>query len=176
MPDSIPAASPVVSNPEVKLTSEPAPKVDGAIGNSAIGIGYALAKLATALTGDGGIRLLALAAVASFTWVASYAISTYMKMETERNALMSRVGEDRIEREKADNARREKEMRDWTATEMEKQRVSFSTNLSFVTKSFAEESEKNRAMVFKLAGARIPPGQLPPDELPTAIPLIPPGK
>lgn len=161
MPDSVP--------PPVATAPEQAPKVDGPIANSAVGIGWAVAKLATSLTGDGGIRVLALAGAASITFLGYAAIDREMAKQAQTEGLMIRTGEDRLEREKADNSRREKDMRDWMAAEMEKQRTSFASNVAFVSKSFAEESEKNRAMIFKLAGARLP-GQAP-DEFPTFIPL-----
>lgn len=135
---------------------EQPPKVDGPIANSAIGIGWAIGKLAASLTGDGGIRVLALAGVASITFLGYTAIDRELAKQSQTEGLMIRTGEDRVEREKADNSRREKDMRDWMAAEMDKQRVSFSANVTFITKAFADESEKNRAMVFKLAGARLP--------------------
>lgn|GEM_PF-5630551 len=136
--------------------SDNPPKVEGPIANGAVGIGWAVARLATSLTGDGGIRVLALAGVASITFLGYTAIDREMAKQAQTESLMIRVGEDRVEREKSDAARRDKEQRDWMSSEMDKQRTSFSANVSYVTKAFSEESEKNRAMVFKLAGARLP--------------------
>lgn len=148
--------------PPAQPAAEAAPHVDGAIGNSAIGIGYAVGKLAGALSGDGGIRVLALAVVGCFGWVTTWAITQLFESKGQTDALLVRTGEDRVEREKAENARREKELRDWMASEMEKQRTGFAQNTSLLAKSMEAENDKNRAMVFKLAGAKIEflPGQV----------------
>lgn len=145
-------------DPVPQPQNDAAPKVEGHIANSAVGIGWAVAKLAASLTGDGGIRLIAVAGIASVTFMGYTAIDREMAKQAQTEGLMLRTGEDRVEREKADAGRRDKEQRDWMAAEMDKQRTSFSANVSFITKAFADESEKNRAMVFKLAGARIPDG------------------
>lgn len=145
---------------------QPAPKVDGPIGNSAIGIGYAIGKLATAVGGDNGIRLMALAFVGSVTWVATWSVQRYTEMQGGTDSLIIRVGEDRVEREKSDRARAEKDMRDWMSSEMEKARADYSKNLSFLTREFASENERNRAMVFKLAGTSLPAKPMPPPDDP----------
>jgi hypothetical protein len=141
-------------------TEQPAPKVEGPVGNGAIGIGYAIGKLAGALAGDNGLRMLAIAAVGSVTWVATWSISRYTEQQTSTDSLLIRTGEERVERERAENARRERDMREWMTSESEKQRTNFSANVSFITKEYQAESERNRAMIFKLAGAgiKVPPG------------------
>lgn len=161
-PPAHPAAAP----------AEAAPHVEGTIGNAGIGIGYAIGKLAGALSGDGGIRVLALSVVACFGWVTTWAVTQMFESKSQTDALLVRTGEDRVEREKADNARREKELRDWMASEMEKQRQNFSANVSFLTKSMEGENERNRAMVFKLAGAKI--DFIPGPVVATPIPKIEP--
>lgn len=150
------------------LPAEPFPKVDGSIGNASLGIGFAIGKIAGALAGDNGMRLLALCVVASFTWVGTWGITKYTEMQSEMNALQSRVGEDRVEREKTESARREVEynrreveQRNWIAQEREKERQSHKDNLSYLAREFATEQEKNRAMLFKLATERRPPGEIP---------------
>lgn len=149
--------------------NDPAPKVDGTIGNAGVGIGWGVKQIAGSLAGDNGIRLLALAFVASVTWVATWSITRYTEMQSTTESMLVRVGEERVEREKADRGRAEKEMREWMASETEKTRQNFSANVSFLTKEFAAESERNRAMVFKLAGA----GKANPAEFPTAEKIVP---
>lgn len=149
--------------PDEPTKSDAAPAVSDPVGSAAVGIGWGIGKAAAALGGDNGLRMLALAFVASVTWVASWAITRYTEMQSQTDALTIRVGEERIEREKADQARRDRELRDWMTNEQEKTRANFSQNISFITKEFAQESERNRAMVFKLAGAGkvANPGEMP---------------
>ncbi len=148
--------------------NDPAPKVDGVTGGTILAAGWSLDRISGAMAGEKGIRVLALVAVGSFTWVATRAIDKYVAMQTETDAILVRSREEGVEREKADNSRREKEMRDWMSAELEKQRFASSNEaerqrqanvLSTAAQvaAFALEREKDRAMVFRLAGAKMPP-------------------
>lgn len=144
--------------PDESPKPDAAPKVDGTVANAGVGIGWGVRQIALSLTGDGGIRFLAICVIASFTWVATWSVTRYTEMQTSTQSMLVRVGEERIEREKGERARAEREWREWMSGEMEKSRTSFSANISFVTKAFEAENERNRAMVFKLAGAKAAAG------------------
>ncbi len=135
---------------------EPTPKVDGSAGGAAVGLGYLIKSIKNAVSGGDGNRFLAMAGIASFTWVATYEIRTTSEQQREVSGLLVRVGEDRVEREKADRARNEKELQVWYAAEREKERKASQDAHRELTMAFTAEQERNRSLILKLAGVKIP--------------------